>query len=119
MTLIKVIYGAYGAAMADSEVDSWISMVLHNYKESTPSQWTYCVANEAPINALRLAIAEGKIDHTKVEVWFNGNQVIINEYGAIAHWPDGFCDINGTLSEKILIAALFKRKAKRYCGLAR
>ena len=40
-------------------------------------------------------------------------EVVINEYGAIAEWPDGFFDQSQQQAEKILTVAATKRKASR------
>lgn len=40
-------------------------------------------------------------------------EVVVNEYGAITDWPDGFFDQSHQLSEEILQAAALKRKANR------
>ena len=40
-------------------------------------------------------------------------EVVINEYGAISDWPDGFFDQSQQQAEEILRAAAMKRKAGR------
>ena len=40
-------------------------------------------------------------------------EVVINEYGAISDWPEGFFDQSQEQAEKILRAAAMKRKARR------
>ena len=40
-------------------------------------------------------------------------EVVINEYGAISDWPDGFFDQSQQQAEEILRAAAIKRKASR------
>jgi len=39
--------------------------------------------------------------------------VVINEYGAISDWPEGFFDQSQQQAEEILRAAAMKRKASR------
>ncbi|WZB69131.1 DUF3696 domain-containing protein [Achromobacter xylosoxidans] len=40
-------------------------------------------------------------------------EVVINEYGAISDWPEGFFDQSQQQAEEILRAAAMKRKASR------
>jgi len=40
-------------------------------------------------------------------------EVVINEYGAIPHWPDDFFDQSQKQAEEILLAALNKKRAKK------
>lgn len=40
-------------------------------------------------------------------------EVVINEYGAISDWPEGFFDQSQQQAEEILTAAVMKRKANR------
>jgi len=43
-------------------------------------------------------------------------EVMINEYGAISDWPEGFFDQSQQQAEEILRAAAMKRKASRSKG---
>jgi predicted ATPase len=40
-------------------------------------------------------------------------EVVVNEYGAISDWPEGFFDQSQTQAEEILLAAARKRNAKK------
>lgn len=63
-------------------------------------------------SAIRLAIAEGRLNHNGVFFTFRGKNYSLNEYGKMETWPDGFCDFNINNSEKILRAVMKKYKER-------
>jgi hypothetical protein len=65
------------------------------------------------IHAVRLLIAEGKVDANDIELRFNGSHVICNRYGAIVECPCGFADTDVRICEDILKAAMCKRSKER------
>ncbi|MDR0572085.1 MAG: DUF3696 domain-containing protein, partial [Rickettsiales bacterium] len=75
------------------------------------------------IDSLRYRIAANSSDidlNNAIKIYFaekiQGNtsfrEVEINEYGAIKDWPEGFFDESGEQAEKILRAAINKRKTR-------
>ncbi len=69
----------------------------------------------------RIAAASGKELNSQTKIYFvekplensSFREVIINEYGAISDWPEGFFDQSQQQAEEILRAATVKRKASR------
>jgi len=83
--------------------------------------------SEYLINRLRLRIASSGDDLPLlpiVKIYFvekhkdssTFEEVIVNEYGAISKWPDGFFDQSQDEAEHILRAATAKRQARRTNG---
>ena len=76
------------------------------------------------IDRLRFRIAAASLENelnSQAKIYFvekpsrdsSFREVVINEYGAIAEWPDGFFDQSQQQAEKILTAAAKKRKSSR------
>lgn len=98
--------------------DFFLSMALCN------KQCIVETHSEYFIDRLRFRIAsacsENELSrHTKiyfVEKPFQGSsfrEVVINDFGAIPNWPEGFFDQSQKQAEEILRAAAMKRKARR------
>ncbi|MDR0355105.1 MAG: DUF3696 domain-containing protein, partial [Deltaproteobacteria bacterium] len=80
--------------------------------------------SEYLIDRLRFRIAAASPEnelHSLAKIYFaekapqgsTFREVVINEYGAITDWPEGFFDESQEQAEKILMAATRKRKAER------
>ena len=79
--------------------------------------------SEYIVNRVRLRAAASTSDawSESVKIYFveknrdgsSFREVVMNEYGAIADWPDGFFDQSQREAESILRAATRKRKARR------
>ena len=84
--------------------------------------------SEYLINRLRFRAASAPLEHSisdVVKIYFvekddetsRFRQVVINDYGAITDWPDGFFDQSQVEAEQILKAASKKRKTVRGNGV--
>lgn len=98
--------------------DFFLSMALCN------KQCIVETHSEYFIDRLRFRIAAAAPGHeinNQTKIYFvekpeqssNFREVVINEYGAIPDWPDGFFDQSQQQAEEILSAALLKKRAKR------
>ena len=98
--------------------DFFLSMALCN------KQCIVETHSEYFIDRLRFRIAastSGEKLNSKAKIYFvekpgqssNFREVVINEFGAISDWPEGFFDQSQQQAEEILLAAALKRKAGR------
>lgn len=98
--------------------DFFLSMALCN------KQCIVETHSEYFIDRLRFRIAAALPDkelNSQAKIYFvekpsqgsTFREVLINEYGAISDWPDGFFDQSQQQAEEILRAAAMKRKASR------
>lgn len=106
--------------------DFFLSMALCN------KQCIVETHSEYLIDRIRFRIAAQPIDRSpsekplqdQVKMFFvektgvgsSFREVVVNEYGAIVDWPDGFFDQSQQQAEEILRAAALKRKAARNKG---
>jgi predicted ATPase len=98
--------------------DFFLSMALCN------KQCIVETHSEYIIDRLRFRIAAASSEtelNSQTQIYFvakpsqgsSFREVVINEYGAISDWPDGFFDQSQQQAEEILRAAAMKRKARR------
>ncbi len=98
--------------------DFFLSMALCN------KQCIVETHSEHFIDRLRFRIAAASPEaelNNKAKIYFvekksqtsSFREVVINEYGAISDWPEGFFDQSHEQAEKILHAAMMKRKASK------
>jgi len=70
---------------------------------------------------LRLALAQDDSLNALLKTYFvektglesSFREVLVNEYGAINDWPEGFFDQSQSEAEAIIMASASKRKARR------
>jgi hypothetical protein len=112
MTKIEIEYRRSGVPVSDFEAEEWLrDVVADHLSGGEPS--LYEVSTSLPIHLVRLAIVTGKLRAEDVAFVHDGKSFSANEYGAITDWPDGFADAGGRVCEKILRAAMAKRRAER------
>ena len=109
--MLIIEYRRDGISISDFDYPFWMGEVKHRIERKTGNE--LAVSTETLINAVRVAIAEGKIKPEDVAFKFNGEILHVNEYGALENWPRGFCDANLVLSERILTLAMAKHKFER------
>lgn len=106
--MITMEYCAEGTAVSDWDVE-----VVFGVLAAPPrgdARIKYSTANI--FHRVRQGIAEEEVDHRHVLFVFDGQSVVVNEYGMIHDWPRGFLS-NGDVHSKILRAGVYKRKRRR------
>jgi hypothetical protein len=102
MITIKYYPNRTRGAVPDGFVEGYYERIK---KASEDDQTTIItLATDNVIYRVRAGIAEGDFDHSRVTFVFEGKSFQTNQYGMIDDWPDGFCDFQGTMCERILEA---------------
>jgi hypothetical protein len=96
-----------GVAVSDFNVESIYNQILGH------GDGDYLFSTENIFARLRLGVVVGDIPFNSITFVYNGEEIYINKYGAILHWPVGFCDTIGNLSEDILRSATKLRKEEK------
>ena len=73
----------------------------------------YEVCNENFVNMIRLLWLQGHYGDCDLELWFEGERYLFNEYAVIVPWPEGFMGVSSRIAVDILTLAMEKRKVKR------
>ena len=106
--MITIEYAGNGFAVNDFLAEQWLRDLL----SWDPARDHHSVISSSlPIALVREAIAKGNLSHDKVTFVFEGRSFQANEYGSIPDWPRGFCDKEIACSERILRAAMDRRRA--------
>lgn len=92
--------------LRDTEVEPYVISTIAKYtkwNESHPDQPFYViVANEPIVQMFRVAVKEKMISSSQIEIRFNGQPLIIDEFGRLDPWPTGFCDLSENLCIRLL-----------------
>lgn len=99
-----------GDAIADGRCQPLLDFIIDEFSLEMADDFKLDISTENFIDTVRLAVVEGKINHKDVEIIFKSEYLKINEYGAMIHRPEGFCDYSVKLAEKTLLAAFQKKK---------
>lgn len=110
-TMIKFEYSNFGKPVNDFYVDDYVDSIIKDYKKGDAFP-IYHFSSSNVFTRLRLAIVNGDISYNEVVFVFEGKDLIINQYGTINNWPNGFCDSETRDCGKILKLAIEKKKAK-------
>jgi hypothetical protein len=113
--MIIIEYCLSGQPVSDFYVEEEYKAVLRCYegwKEFKDSH-TLFYSTDNIFNRIRLGILEDEIDCNEIRFEFNGEEIVINHYGAIRHWPNGFCNLSGNMAEKILLGSFKKYEEER------
>jgi hypothetical protein len=111
--MLIVDYCRDGIAVSDFDWEYWLNKILEEKGYWTTTDMKYRFSTEVMFHALRLEVAKGTISPDDILFRDDGQDIHINEYGAIQDWPRGFLEENMELSEKILTLAMAKRKIER------
>lgn len=100
-----VEYSGIGIAFADCLAEHAAQRFLEGYDDHI------VVSTSNFIDAVRVCVAEGKIDHKEVQFKFNGEIIPIKANGSLVDWPKGFCDTIMNLQCRALQARIKARKS--------
>lgn len=108
--MIHIIYSENGEAVNDFQCETIFQSIKEN--SDVINEWNFSTSNI--FARIRLGIASGEIPESFCCFIFEEKYLYLNRFGAIMEeWPDGFCDYENILSEKIMRTALNKRKNEK------
>lgn len=100
MATLQVRYDPLeGFTVPDGKVEGMIDEVIGEYQSGEDQELTF--GNEIPIDYIRLAIKQGKINWEDVTFHFNNIVLPVNKDGRLAKWPHGFCDYIETVLSQL------------------
>jgi len=106
--MIYIEYRFDNPAHSDFDTESDYELLLQAYRAGEDVR---ILSSTSPIfYRIRLGIVSGEIDCNDVIFTFGDHTIKVNRFGAISDWPEGFCDLEISLSEKILATAMKKKK---------
>jgi len=98
--MITIEYCKEGLAISDFEYQKYVDIIkdyiMHN------NDFDLKVSTEVLVNAIRVEIYKGNIDCNDIGFMFEDKILYPDKDGRIQNWPNGFCDINLELIEKLL-----------------
>lgn len=109
-------YTQSGKAISDFLVQaeaSKIANIINGLKPGVQFEVVKPYSTSNIFTAIREKIACGELDPTTICFRYNEQDIVINKYGAIPEWPEGFCDIESTMAESIIRHAMEKRKKEK------
>lgn len=89
-----------GIAIPDGLAESYVQALIDN-----PPDSPFIVSSSIFIQALRVAVKEGRLQHSDVIIIFNSEPITIDSKGALSEWSKGFCS-----NERDFLVRLLKNK---------
>jgi hypothetical protein len=97
--MFKIVYDPeHGQIVPDADVESFVESYIVNHSRNAK----VTVGSELLILAFRAEIAEGNLDPSNVEFWYNGKQVQHLKNGDLVNPQPGFCDLQTRLVHRLL-----------------
>lgn len=93
-----------GEIVPDGHVRDWAESIAESYamcKEPKDLLHT-TVSSVLMVDAIRLLIMKGEINHKEVVFRFEGHDLEVDKNGMLRVWPKGFCDIYDNILEELL-----------------
>lgn len=88
--MIYVRYDPNGiVSVPDGKIDFVVSAIIN---ANDIDQFEIIIPNQIVIDAIRLAVKEGRIDHNNIVFLFDEHELRVDRNGRIDEWPKGFCD---------------------------
>ena len=104
--MINIEYCPEGEPVNDFQCE----VIFNQIKENSDVIFEWKFSTENIFSRIRWGIVSGEIPEHFCCFVFNGYYMHLNRFGAIVEEiPDGFCEYNVTLAEKIMRMALSKR----------
>jgi hypothetical protein len=92
--MLIIAYSDTGKPYADTTVEQMARKTYDTYKNlSANAMMTIYVSTENIITAFKMLVAEDYIPHTEIEFRFNDELITVDEFGALNHYPKGFCNV--------------------------
>ncbi len=80
-------------------MQEYADAILHEYLEDTSETLFGC---SYILDAVRVMVKEGKIDHRDVGVVVDGKLINVTKGGLLEEWPAGFCDLTTNQLAKLI-----------------
>lgn len=88
--MLTVEYNEHtGTVVADAAIPNMVEYWLGLHQQGQLS--TIAVGNEMLIDQFRLAVLDDQISHEDIMFMYQGEQIKVDTYGKLAHWPTGMC----------------------------
>lgn len=89
-----------GKVIPDGLVENWANEILKNYKKF--EDVSISVGSVLMIDATRLLVMRGKIDHKEMLYKFKKQFIKIDKYATLSSCPTGFCDAHLNILFKLI-----------------
>lgn len=109
--MIKIRYARHGLALSDFSIEARLEALIAQSKKE--DRRTYAFSTSNVFDAVMLAVAEGKIDHNRVEFWYASETIALNDLGQPTTWPEGFLWPHADYIEKQMKAGFAKLRERK------
>lgn len=77
--------------IADAQCEGFI-MERYNILPTAQIGLRVNVSTSNVVDCVRALICRGTVEHDRIEILFNGEDMKVDVNGRIPNWPEGFCD---------------------------
>jgi hypothetical protein len=100
--MVIIHYCPEGEAVSDFAVEEWFEEVKRLRKRWGDDDLYREVSTTLPVSRVRVAINEGDLSPEDVLFVFRGEELVPTANGRLHRWPEGFCDAEQKLLERLL-----------------
>lgn len=101
MAKIKIEYDpTTGKAVKDGELHEWANDIVERYK--TDKSVTRKIATETCVDILRTKVNNGDIDHKDIVFIYKDDEIVVDKFACLSHYPKGFCETTTNLLEELI-----------------
>ena len=102
---LTVEYGPGGVPFSDFDVMVYLDKLIKRINDGSMSAYPekHKYSTENIFNAIRHAVATGRINVEDVVFEFKGEIITIDKNGHLSDWPRDFCEFNEKLIEALIV----------------
>ncbi len=107
--MLRLTYDALGGMpFRDGEVEHYLAAVITGLTELPDVDLNLHTATENLINAVRVAVLDGRLSVVQVELLYLDHMehrltpIQLTYRGRILDWPNGFCDTNANYTRRLV-----------------
>lgn len=107
--LIIEYNASQGVVVPDANARDYAFSVIKGYRSSLRDDITITVASETLMNAFRVLVSQGAMDHNEFKIKFEGALIDVTKDGRLKKWPPGLCDITSKMLRALARAGSVQR----------
>ena len=94
-TKFVISFNNDGLCVPDYKVMETAQKIINEKKDVSVSQGLL-------IDAIRVLVKEKQIDNNDFVIYFNNIILLVDKYGMVDHWPNGFCNVHENILNRLL-----------------
>lgn len=109
--MLRVVFNPFhGDAVADGRVAEYVNKQIGEF-QANPGSMEIVIGVSTILYELRLRVLRGELRHDMLCFVFDNTEILVNEYGKLSAWPEGFADCLDKYLSELVLADIGRNKS--------